>query len=374
MDTSGNPVLELLKIWTLQEGLQGVKKQATRINEASGKRPGDSATQQRSPPELAPETGRRRPTEETGSRLVRGERNTTTGSCLVRGESDITPEQAEEIRKWKEPNEEDAEIITVEEYGEGFRENVMCRIGAADPVQISARKYANPDVLTRLVGEANEDIVFLNGDDTPLRALVDSGAVTSTISRSLARKLNLQPLEEEAKLMITSYNGKKEMLTEIVVVELNIPNQNYKAMEYFFVTQDNPYSAQVAVILGTPLIDWVIKNSTEAENQAWQRTRLGRQVKSDDNLHLAPARRSEVGEGERKDSVPGQQAHHGDIDAGRRKTRNQDATLVWTLGPRFKKHEAASKKPDECSADNKEGRGVGLDDSSQQGPTTAGAN
>ena len=51
-------------------------------------------------------------------------------------------------------------------------------------------RYYNPDPLFRLIREANETEVILNG--TTLKALVDSGSQISTISESVAKLLGLK--------------------------------------------------------------------------------------------------------------------------------------------------------------------------------------
>ena len=51
--------------------------------------------------------------------------------------------------------------------------------------------YHNPDPLFRLVGEVNETIVQVEGQET--RALIDSGSQLSSISLAWVMKLNLKP-------------------------------------------------------------------------------------------------------------------------------------------------------------------------------------
>ena len=51
-------------------------------------------------------------------------------------------------------------------------------------------RYYNPDPLFRLIGEANETDVILNG--TTLKALVGSGSQISTISKGMAKLLGLR--------------------------------------------------------------------------------------------------------------------------------------------------------------------------------------
>ena len=51
--------------------------------------------------------------------------------------------------------------------------------------------YHNPDPLFRLVGEANESIVMVEGQEA--RALLDSGSHLSVISLEWVKKLKLEP-------------------------------------------------------------------------------------------------------------------------------------------------------------------------------------
>ena len=51
--------------------------------------------------------------------------------------------------------------------------------------------YHNPDPLFRLVGEANESIVIVQGQEA--RALLDSGSQLSAISFKWVKKLKLKP-------------------------------------------------------------------------------------------------------------------------------------------------------------------------------------
>ena len=58
--------------------------------------------------------------------------------------------------------------------------------------------YHNPDQLGRLVGEANESKVIVEGQET--RALLDSGSQLSAISWTWVKKLNLEPKQLQSIL------------------------------------------------------------------------------------------------------------------------------------------------------------------------------
>ena len=65
--------------------------------------------------------------------------------------------------------------------------------------------YHNPDPLGRLVGEANESKVIVEGQET--RALLDSGSQLSSISWSWVKKLNLEPKQLQSILQIEGSRG-----------------------------------------------------------------------------------------------------------------------------------------------------------------------
>ena len=60
--------------------------------------------------------------------------------------------------------------------------------------------YHNPDPLGRLVGEANESKVIVEGQET--RTLLDSGSQLSAISWTWVKKLNLEPKQLQSILWI----------------------------------------------------------------------------------------------------------------------------------------------------------------------------
>ena len=59
--------------------------------------------------------------------------------------------------------------------------------------------YHNPDPLFRLVGEANESIVMVEGQEA--RALLDSGSQLSAISLEWVKKLKLKPQQLQSILL-----------------------------------------------------------------------------------------------------------------------------------------------------------------------------
>ena len=65
--------------------------------------------------------------------------------------------------------------------------------------------YHNPDPLGRLVGEANESKVIVEGQET--RALLGSGSQLSAISWSWVKKLNLEPKQLQSILRIEGSGG-----------------------------------------------------------------------------------------------------------------------------------------------------------------------
>ena len=60
--------------------------------------------------------------------------------------------------------------------------------------------YHNPDPLFRLMGEAYESIVIVEGQE--VRALLDSGSQLSAISLEWVKKLKLKPQQLQSILQI----------------------------------------------------------------------------------------------------------------------------------------------------------------------------
>ena len=65
--------------------------------------------------------------------------------------------------------------------------------------------YHNPDPLGRLVGEANESSVIVEGWET--KALLDSGSQLSAISWTWVKELNLKPQQLQSILQIEEGSG-----------------------------------------------------------------------------------------------------------------------------------------------------------------------
>ena len=65
--------------------------------------------------------------------------------------------------------------------------------------------YHNPDPLFRLVGEANESIIIVEGQEA--RALLDSGSQLSAISFEWVKKLKLKPQQLQSILQIEGSGG-----------------------------------------------------------------------------------------------------------------------------------------------------------------------
>ena len=65
--------------------------------------------------------------------------------------------------------------------------------------------YHNPDMSFRLVGEANESVVIVEGQEA--RALLDSGSQLSAISFEWVKKLKLKPQQLQSILQIEGSGG-----------------------------------------------------------------------------------------------------------------------------------------------------------------------
>ena len=73
--------------------------------------------------------------------------------------------------------------------------------------------YHNPDPLGRLVGEANESKVIVEGQET--RALLDSGSQLSAISWTWVKKFSLEPKQLQSILQIEGFWWSRSPISRI---------------------------------------------------------------------------------------------------------------------------------------------------------------
>ena len=135
--------------------------------------------------------------------------------------------------------------------------------------------YHNPDPLGRLVGEANESKLIVEGQET--RALLDSGSQLSSISWTWVKKLNLEPKQLQSILRIEGSGGLEVPYLGYVDVQLKLPE--VKAFNHDVLLLIVPNSAHMQytpITLGTLHIDMAIKLATKKElrnlNKQWQRS------------------------------------------------------------------------------------------------------
>ena len=140
-------------------------------------------------------------------------------------------------------------------------------------------QYYNPDPLFRLIGEANETDVILNG--TALKALVDSGSQISTISKSMAKLQGLRIKSLKNILDIEGTGGIKVKYQGYVEAMFGIEGvKGLKEPCLFVAVNDSEYGKRVPVQIGTLHIDLVLERATKQElatlGKAWERGKLYR--------------------------------------------------------------------------------------------------
>ena len=92
------------------------------------------------------------------------------------------------------------------QQGEGRRPSSS---PSRDP-EPAERRYYNPDPLLRLIGDANESEIILEG--RVVKALIDSGAQISTITDHFARELRLE-VRDVGTLLNLEGTGEGRFLT-----------------------------------------------------------------------------------------------------------------------------------------------------------------
>ena len=135
--------------------------------------------------------------------------------------------------------------------------------------------YHNLNVLFRLVGEANESTVIVEGQEA--RVLLDSGSQLSAISLAWVKKLNLKPQQLQSILQIKGSGGLDVPYLGYVETCLKIPG--IKAFDndvLLLIVTDSALTHHTPITLGTLHIDMAIKLVTTKElenlNKQWKRS------------------------------------------------------------------------------------------------------
>ena len=136
------------------------------------------------------------------------------------------------------------------------------------------REYYNPDPLYQLIGPANETEVNVEG--VGMKALIDSGAQISAISKSMAKTLGLPIRKLEALLDIEGSAGSDVSYLGYTELRLDIPEiAKFDHDVLMMVYPDSKYSHRVPVIIGTLHIDEALDLATYDElaslSRGWKR-------------------------------------------------------------------------------------------------------
>ena len=140
------------------------------------------------------------------------------------------------------------------------------------------RGYYNPDPLYRLIGPANETELKVEG--IKVKALIDSGAQISAISRSMAQTLGLPIQKLEALLDIEGSAGTDVPYLGYTELRLDIPEiAKFDHDVLMMVYPDSKYSHRVPIVIGTLHIDEVLDLATYDElaslSRGWKRGIVG---------------------------------------------------------------------------------------------------
>ena len=143
--------------------------------------------------------------------------------------------------------------------------------------------HLNLDPLDRLIGEANETSVIIQGKEQT--ALIDSGAVISQITMSLTQELELVVKELRTILPLEGCAGIKVPYLGYVEAKLEIPGMpSFSEDCLFLVLPDHTYGYRVPVTIGTLHIDMIMEQATSEELQemsvVWGRGQLFKKLRS----------------------------------------------------------------------------------------------
>ena len=122
--------------------------------------------------------------------------------------------------------------------------------------------YHNPNLLFRLVGEANESIVIVEGQEA--RALLGSGFQLSAISLEWVKKLKLNPKQLHSILQIEGSGGLEVPYLGYVEAHLEIPETEAFDLDVLLlIVPDSAYTQYTPITLGTLPIYMAIKLATK---------------------------------------------------------------------------------------------------------------
>ena len=135
--------------------------------------------------------------------------------------------------------------------------------------------YHNPDPLLRLVGEANESIVIIEGQEA--RALLDSGSQLSAISLEWVKKLKLKPQQLQSVLQIEGSGGLEVPYLGYMEAYLKIPEiEAFDLDILLLIVPDSAHTQYTPITLGTLHIHMTIKLATKKElenlNKQWKKS------------------------------------------------------------------------------------------------------
>ena len=146
---------------------------------------------------------------------------------------------------------------------------------------LESDRYLNLDPLAQLIGEPNETTVKL--EDQKFKALVDSGAMVSQITLSLAKLLHLKIYKLNQLIPMEGAGGINVPYIGYVEAHLHIPEVSAFSEDcLFLVVPDHQYSFKVPLTIGTLHIDMIIDKATPDELKkitiAWGRGQLFRRI------------------------------------------------------------------------------------------------
>ena len=135
--------------------------------------------------------------------------------------------------------------------------------------------YHNPAPLLRLVGEVNETMVLVEGQEA--RAHIDSGSQLSAISLALVKKLNFRPQQLWSILQIEGSGGLEVPYLGYVETHLRKPKiRAFDTDVLLLIVPNSTYTMHTPITLGILHIDVKIKLATKKEleslNKQWKRS------------------------------------------------------------------------------------------------------